>query len=101
MEKRNPTKRESTTKRKKLNVTPGRSVAFEDTPEKNIDEYEPRTSKVQSVKRKIVDECVESEESSEEEFRSAEETKYIEFDPTLEDFNNSEVKEGVWVVVEY
>lgn len=80
-EQRNPKKRDSVAKRRKLNVIPGRSVAFEDSPEKEEDECLPTTSKVQRIRKKIVEQSKSeqsfAEEKGEEREEDAEEEREV------------------------
>lgn len=101
-EQRNPNKRDPTIKRKKLNVVPGRSVAFEDTPEKIDDEdnhNQPTTSGILSVKRKI---CDENEETSSEEEEGIDERHQTIFEENVEEYvNDQKIQNESWVIVEY
>lgn len=101
-DQRNPNKRDSTIKRKKLNVVPGRSVAFEDSPEKIDDDDNnslPSTSGILNVKRKI---CEESDESvSDDEIDKP--NQFIFEDNIQEEPDNGDqqIQKDSWVVVEY
>lgn len=101
-DQRNPNKRDSTIKRRKLNVVPGRSVAFKDTPEKMDDEDNhnlPTTSGILSVKRKI---CDESDESScDEEIDKRNQSIFEDNIQEESDNCDQKMQNDSWVVVEY
>ncbi|KAF2880574.1 hypothetical protein ILUMI_25598 [Ignelater luminosus] len=73
-EQQNPKKRNATTKRRKFNVIPGKSTAFQDSPKKsNSEDIVPSTSKTQTTKRRIFE---KSKESLEAETNASKEMEY-------------------------
>lgn len=103
-EQRNPKKRDVPTKRKKLNIVPGKSVAYIDSPEKDDQTQNlPSTSKVQSIKRKIVEES--DEEAVESDFH--EETNEISNAPVIDSigtqhfYGSTTLHANSWVIVQY
>jgi len=120
-DQRNPEKKTTSTKRKKLNVIPGRSVAAEDTPEKTNDAYLPSTSKTLTVKRQIMGKDPNQSDSDCEDFvnnsNESSDTDDLPLIQLVDRISNDEViipdelsaieqtkqniKIGSWVVVEY
>lgn len=119
-EQRNPEKKTTSAKRKKLNVIPGRSVAAEDSPEKTNDADLPSTSKILIIKRRITEDPKNKSDSDCENFVSSEDSSDLEDTPlsqlvgrtsnnkviipdeisALEETGQN-IKIGSWVVVEY
>lgn len=109
---RNPNKRDSTVKRKRLNIIPGKSVAADDSPDK---EQPGPSSAKNKVKCKITQRRDDSESESEfedimetqsESHHSEEEIEEImetesENKPEHIEENCDEIKEGSWVLVPY